>query len=380
MLNSSRISADASVEMQQDRRRLVCSDDWSVRGVAGLRARLDRLAWPAAGELHIDFSRVTQLDTAGVWILHQLMQACNARGLLPQLQGMRAEHEVLLRLVAARAPSVIAPPLESRQSLLAWLGRQAWDWLAQIRGMLNFVGANMVALARVRRPAHLRWRLILSNIQHAGFDALPIVGLLSFLVGMVIAYQGSVQLARFGANIYIADLVGHAVLRELAPMMVAIVVAGRSGSAYAAQIGTMKVSEEIDALRSMGVSPFALLVLPKLLAMLIVLPLLTVYADVLGVLGGMVVASGQMQVDAYAFLDRFDDTIKPATFLFGVGKTPVFAVIIALVGCYSGFQAQGSADSVGRQTTASVVQSIFLIIIADAIFSVAASLTQLGWK
>ena len=380
MPNTSRTSAGASVALQQDHRQLVCSNDWSVRGVAGLRARLDRLAWPPAGELSIDFSQVTQLDTAGVWILHQLMQVCTARGLLPRLHGMRPEHEVLLRLVAARAPQIIAPALESRQSLLAWLGRQGWDWLAQIQGMLNFVGANMVTLARMRRPAHLRWRLILSNIQHAGFDALPIVGLLSFLIGMVIAYQGSVQLARFGANIYIADLVGHAVLRELAPMMVAIVVAGRSGSAYAAQIGTMKVSEEIDALRSMGVSPFALLVLPKLLAMLIVLPLLTVYADFLGVLGGMVVASGQMQVDAYAFLDRFDDAIKPATFLFGVGKTPVFAVIIALVGCYSGFQAQGSADSVGRQTTASVVQSIFLIIIADAIFSVAASLTQLGWK
>ena len=206
------------------------------------------------------------------------------------------------------------------------------------------------------------------------------VGLLSFLIGMVIAYQGSVQLARYGANIFIADLVGHAILRELAPMMAAIIVAGRSGSAYAAQIGTMKVTEEIDALRTMGVSPLELLVLPKLIALMIALPLLTVFADFTGVLGGMLVASTQLDVDVNTFLDRFDDAIKASTFLFGVGKAPVFAAIIALVGCHAGFQARGSADSVGRQTTVSVVQSIFLIIVADAIFSIVANVAGLGMK
>ena len=220
---------------------------------------------------------------------------------------------------------------------------------------------------------------MLHNMQHVGYDALPIVALLSLLIGMVIAYQAATQLARYGANIFIADLVGHSILRELGPMMVAIIVAGRSGSAYAAQIGTMKVSEEIDALRTLGISPYEMLVVPKMVALVIVLPLLTVFADVIGVLGGMLVAKFQLDVGAYAFLDRFDDTIQPATFLFGVGKAPVFAVIIAMVGCYQGFSASGSADSVGRHTTLSVVQSIFLIIIADAIFSVLASATSLGF-
>jgi len=382
MPDSNPLSGGASVVLQERGRRLVCGGDWSVQGISGLHARLDRLVWPVAGELMIDFSRLTQLDTAGVWSLHRLTQTLTAQGLKVQLWGMRPEHEALLRLVEARAPQadVVAPHVP-RQSLLEQLGRRGWHWVEQTQGMLHFVGENVVTLARaLRRPSHLRLRHILSNVQQAGFDALPIIGMLSFLIGMVVAFQGAVQLARFGANIYIADLVGLAMLRELAPMMVAIIVAGRSGSAYAAQIGTMKVSEEIDALRSMGVSPLELLVLPKLLALLITLPLLTVFADFLGVIGGMVVASGHLHVAPHAFLDRFDDAVKVSTFFFGVGKTPVFAMIITMVGCYSGFQAQGSADSVGRQTTVSVVQSIFLIIIADAIFSVASSLVNPNFK
>ncbi len=376
------LSAGASVALQEAGHRLVCSGDWSVQGISGFRMRLDQLAWPKAGALVIDFSKVVHLDTAGVWTLHHLRQARQAQGLQVQLEGMRPEHDALLRLVEARAPQMpMIGRQVPRQSGLQWLGQKGWHGVEQTQGMLHFIGENVVALLRaLRQPTHLRFRHILSNVQQAGFDAIPIVGLLSFLVGMVVAFQGAVQLSRFGANIFIADLVGLSMLRELAPMMVAVIVAGRSGSAYAAQIGTMKVSEEIDALRGMGISPMELLVLPKLLAMLIVLPLLTVYADFLSVIGGMVVANGQLHVDAYAFLDRFDDAVKPATFLFGVGKAPVFAVIITLVGCYSGFQAQGSADSVGRQTTTSVVQSIFLIIIADAIFAIASSLLNTVFK
>jgi len=371
----------ASFELLESGQRLICDGDWSVQGIPGLRTRLEHCSWPTQGELSIDFSRVLHLDTAGVWALHCLMQARKAAGVAVKLTGMRPEHEEFLRLVQARAPQPTPPLKTVPLTLLQQLGQHGWRWVSQTVGMLSFVGENCVALLHIlRRPSRLRFRLIFSQAQQAGFDALPIVGLLSFLIGMVVAFQGSVQLARFGANIYIADLVGLAMLRELAPMMVAIIVAGRSGSAYAAQIGTMKVSEEIDALRSMGISPLELLVLPKLLGLLIALPLLTVFADITGVLGGMVVASAHMQIDAYAFLDRFDDAVKPAAFLFGIGKAPVFAVIITLVGCYAGFQAQGSADSVGRQTTASVVQAIFLIIIADAVFSIAASMVKLGFR
>ena len=218
---------------------------------------------------------------------------------------------------------------------------------------------------------------MLSNLRSAGFDALPIVGLLSFLLGIVVAYQGADQLRQYGANIFIADLVGLSMLREFAPLMTAIIVAGRSGSAYAAQIGTMSVNEEIDALRALGIAPLDLLVLPKILALSIALPLLTVFADVLGVFGGMLMARAQLGVGFGEFLDRLVKAVSVTAYLVGVCKAPVFAFIIAVVGCFHGFRTRGGADSVGRQTTRSVVQSIFLVIVADALCSVAFSVLDL---
>ena len=223
----------------------------------------------------------------------------------------------------------------------------------------------------------MRWRAILHNIQTAGFSALPIVGLLSFLLGIVVAYQGAEQLRRYGANIFVADLVGLSMLREFAPLITAIIVAGRSGSAYAAQIGTMAVTEEIDAMRTIGIAPIDLLVLPKILALLIALPLLTVYADVLGVFGGMIMARAQLGVGFEDFLERLLSAITLTDYLIGIGKAPVFAAIIAVVGCFQGFRTHGGADSVGRQTTRSVVQSIFLVIVADALFSIVFSILKL---
>jgi phospholipid/cholesterol/gamma-HCH transport system permease protein len=210
----------------------------------------------------------------------------------------------------------------------------------------------------------------LFNIRSAGVDALPIVAILSFLLGIVVAYQAADQLRRFGANIFVADLVGLAMLREFAPLITAVILAGRSGSAYAAQIGTMAVTEEIDAMRTIGLSPIEVLVLPKLLALLVAVPLLTVFADILGVAGGMVMAQAQLGVGYADFLDRFVNAISVTSYLVGIGKAPVFAAIIALVGCFQGLRTRGGADSVGRQTTRSVVQAIFLVIVADAVFSI----------
>jgi len=240
--------------------------------------------------------------------------------------------------------------------------------------MLSFVGESAHALAGcVRHPRRLRWRPILFNMRTAGFDALPIVGLLSFLLGVVVAYQGADQLRRYGANIFVVDLIGVSMLREFAPLITAIIVAGRSGSAYAAQIGTMAVTEEIDAMRTLGIPPLEMLVLPKVLALLVALPLLTVFADVLGVLGGMLMAKAQLDVGYGEFLDRFVKAVSLTTLAVGLAKAPVFALIIAMVGCFQGFRTQGGPDSVGRQTTRAVVQSIFLVIVADALFSVAFS-------
>ena len=248
--------------------------------------------------------------------------------------------------------------------------------------MLTFVGESAGAFATcVAHPSRLRWRPILFNLRSAGFDALPIVGLQSFLLGIVVAYQAADQLRQFGANIFVADLVGLSMLREFAPLITAIIIAGRSGSAYAAQIGTMAVTEEIDAMRTIGIAPIELLVLPKIIALMIALmialPLLTVFADVLGVLGGMIMARAQLGVTFGEFLDRFVKAVSITAYLIGVGKAPVFAAIITIVGCFQGFRTRGGADSVGRQTTRSVVQSIFLVIVADALFSIAFSTLDL---
>ena len=271
------------------------------------------------------------------------------------------------------APAASQPPAALEQ-----LGRGADDFYRQSVALLAFIGETACALAAcIAHPARMRWRPILHNIRSAGFDALPIVGLLSFLIGIVIAYQSAAQLRKYGANIFVADVVGLSMLREFAPLITAIILAGRSGAAYAAQIGTMSVTEEIDAMRTLGIAPLEVLVLPKLLALVIALPLLAVFADVLGVFGGMIMARAHLGVGFGDFLDRFVNAVSVTDYLIGIGKTPVFAAIIVVVGCFQGFRTKGGADAVGRQTTRSVVQAILFVIVADSIFSIALSALNL---
>jgi phospholipid/cholesterol/gamma-HCH transport system permease protein len=268
-------------------------------------------------------------------------------------------------------------PLKSH-SLLDRLGRAVVSVISEAMALLTFVGESANAFGDwIVHPSRIRWRPILFNIRSAGVDALPIVGLLSFLLGVVVAYQSADQLMRYGANIFIADIVGISMLREFAPLVTAIIIAGRSGSAYAAQIGTMEVTEEIDAMRTVGIPPLGLLMLPKLIALMIALPLLTVFADLLGVAGGMVMAQSQLAVSYGEFLDRLVKAVGIGTCLVGIGKAVIFAAIIAVIGCFQGFRTRGGADSVGRQTTRSVVEAIFLVIVADALFSVVFSALDL---
>ena len=258
------------------------------------------------------------------------------------------------------------------------IGRSTVAHRDKALAMLSFVGESSIALGGwILHPGRIRWRPILFNVRSAGFNALPIVGLLSFLLGIVVAYQGADQLRQYGANIYVTDLVGLSMLREFAPLMTAIIIAGRSGSSYAAQIGTMAVTQEIDAMRTLGIAPLEMLVLPKLIALVIAMPLLTVFADVLGVLGGMIMAQVQLGVSFSEFLGRFPHAVSVTSYLIGIGKAPVFAVLIALVGCFQGFLTRGGPESVGRHTTRAVVQSIFLVIVADALFSIAFSILDL---
>jgi len=350
-----------------------CIGAWVLRAITQLDRRLAAQPSSGDGDLLIDATAVTAMDTSGAWLLHRAVRAFEARGRVVRVQGLRPEFDALFRLVVSRAPALRAPA-PAAPGALARIGQQAWRGVIGAFGLLSFVGEAAVAFMRaLSRPRRIRWRSIFYNLEMAGFDALPITGMLSFLLGIVIAYQGAEQLRQVGANIYIVDLVGLSMVRELSPLITAIIVAGRSGSAYTAQIGTMKVTEEIDALRTVGIAPMDQLVLPKVLALVLALPLLTVYTDIMGVLGGMIMARAQLDVSFTTFLDRLDEAVSLKSYLIGIGKAPVFAAIIALVGCYQGFQVRGSAESVGRQTTVSVVHSIFLVILSDALFSVAFS-------
>lgn len=347
-----------------------CTGAWTVHGIAQLEQQLAAFPWPVGKEVVIDGSVISSLDTSGAWLLLRTTRFLERQGRRVHTKGLRPEFDALLQLLAANAgkPEAAAP---TKAGLLMGIGQWGWNGMHGLFDMLAFTGESATALLRsFAQPHRIRWRPIMHNLQTAGFQALAISGLLSFLMGVVIAYQGADQLQRFGANIFIADLVGLAMIRELAPLLTAIIVAGRSGSAYAAQIGTMKINEEIDALRTIGIGVQDLLVLPKLLALIIALPLLTVYCDVTGVLGGMLMARSQLDVSFSVFLNRLVEAISLSSFLTGIAKAPVFAAIIALVGCFHGLQVSGSADSVGRRTTVSVVQSIFLVIVADALFSV----------
>ena len=390
---------------QASPQQLTLSGSWTARGLGRGRDLFETLASAAqpsgappdapsgAAEarstVSADATQVDALDTAGAWVLHQGLQRLRVQGVEVTLQGLRPAFAQLLALVdkpdadatppdPSKPPKPAPTPAPPQPGLVNRLGRSSTEALRGAADLLGFVGEAALALAGcLAHPARWRWRAIGHNIRTAGVDALPIVGLLSFLLGVVVAYQAADQLRRYGANIFVADLVGLSMLREFAPLITAIIIAGRSGSAYAAQIGTMAVTEEIDALRTLGISPQELLVLPKIIALVITLPLLTVFADVLGVFGGMVMARAQLDVGFADFLDRFVKAVSATSYLTGIGKAPVFAAIIATIGCYQGMRTRGGADSVGLQTTRSVVQSIFGVIVADALFSVAFSVLDL---
>ena len=334
---------------------------------------MTKIQWPDGGGLVWDVVNILAMDTGGAVVLHRTLTQLRHQGRQISVEGLRPEYEELLHVVSSNWGRVsgLEPLLEDySQQLEQWGNRQ----VQQAVKTLEFLGECAVTVIQsLKRPSLIRKQALIHSLEQDGFRALPITGLLAFLLGFVIAYQGAEQLRQFGANIFVVDLVGISLLREIAPLIVAILIAGRSGSAYAAEIGAMKVTEELDAVRTLGVSPMQLLVVPRVCALVIAVPLLTVYADVLGVMGGALIASTQLNVSFTEFVSRFEEAVAVRHFFIGIGKAPFFAMIIALVGCYQGFQIRGSVDDVGRRTTISVVQSIFLVIVFDAFCSIVLS-------
>lgn len=345
---------------------------WRIRRLAALSGEPSDSALPGSGTVVVDGSGLEALDTAGAWMIRRLCRRLADAGLTIERRGFSARNDALVRLVEPADGTVEeATRARYRRSLLGRVGERAAEALDYAFGLLSFAGELVVCLIySLRHPSRLRWRELVQGIYRAGYQALPITGLLAFLLGVVIAYQGASLLRAYGADIFVVDLVALSMVRELAPMITAIIVAGRTGSAYTAQIGTMSVTEEVEALRTIGIGPMELLVLPKVLALVIALPLLTLFSDVVGILGGVAMAKMQLGIGVPAFTARLADAVSFESYLIGLVKTPVFAAVIALVGCFQGFRVSGGAASVGEHTTASVVQSIFLVIVLDAAFSV----------
>lgn len=362
---------------------LIISGVWTARNLKAIKsqlAQLQTLVVPDQSEILLDGAKLEKIDSAGFWILQNELDKIRQEGKTIQFLNWPAQYQKLVDVVAIEKDSdSVAPASEELEpTILARLGKVSYLAMHSVLVLLSFIGEVAQSLALVMWiPRRWRPRMILRQIQIAGLNALPIIGVTSFLLGIVIAYQGADQLKHYGANIFVVDLLGYSMLREFSPLITAIIVAGRSGSAYAAQIGSMVVNEEIDAMRTIGIAPIELLVLPKIIALLVALPLVTVFSDITGVLGGMVMARSQLAVDFPEFLMRFGHEVQLASFLIGVGKAVVFALVIATIGCFQGFQTKANADSVGQQTTRSVVQSIFIIIIFDALFSVVLSLIDL---
>ncbi|HDS16853.1 MAG TPA: ABC transporter permease [Proteobacteria bacterium] len=351
--------------------KVFCTGVWRAEHLAGVERKLADHNDPVlSGPLEIDGRGISDLDTAGALLLLRLQRhLTKGRDCVP-LRGLNNAPRKLLRSLTEQG-EIAFPNKEPRSNLLLQLGRKSLAKVHEIVALLSFFGRLIMAVRYLsRHPGRLRLPELFQEMRSSGREALPIIGLLSFLIGLVIAYQGGMQLAQYGANIFIVDLVGLAIVRELAPLMTAIMVAGRTGSAYTAEIGSMKLSEEIDALQVIGLEPLELLALPKLFGLIIVLPLLTVFADIMGIFGGMFMANAMLGVSPAVFWERLPKALSQTAYLIGIGKTPVFAAIIAIVGCYQGFTTSGSAEILGRKTTTSVVQSIFLIIISDAAFSI----------
>jgi phospholipid/cholesterol/gamma-HCH transport system permease protein len=355
--------------------------EWLVASANELDRRLNNLDLPQGRQVTVDLGGVGRLDSTGALLLLRTEQALSARGNHVEFANLPPHFAPLLDQVRARGlaepvPHPV-PPHHTFVGFVARIGEVTLVLLSRLRDIVAFTGLVSEAAAKlVVRPRRLRAVATLVQMEQVGLNALPIVGLLSFLIGVVMAYQGADQLRRFGAEIYTVNLLGVSILRELGVLLSAIIIAGRSGSAFTAQIGTMQVNEEIDAMRTLGLDPVEVLVLPRLLGLVITLPLVVFFADLMGLLGGALMSWVVLDINIPTFISQLHGAVSEGTLWVGVVKAPFFAAIIALVGCYEGLNVTRSAESVGRLTTQSVVESIFFVIVTDAAFSIIFSILK----
>lgn len=366
--------APAGFDRAADRGRLALRlwGAWTVRHSVRLDRALSGVA-AAPGGLVLDLGGLAALDTAGAWLIARTTARFAALGGAVEFAAGRPEHLSLISAVAAATPepteAQAGPP--AFQRLLAEFGAQIAGAFDTARQILGFAGLILASLGRTLvEPRRLRLTSLVYHMEQAGLNAVPIVALMSFLIGAVLAYQGAEQLQRFGAEPFTVNLVTVSVLREIAILLTAIMVAGRSGSAFTAQLGSMKMREEIDAIRTLGLDPVEILILPRVLALVLTLPLLGFLAAMAGLAGGGLVCWVALDLTPVIYIQLVRDSVEVWSYWVGIIKAPVFAFLIAVIGCFEGMRVTGTAESVGQRTTQSVVEGIFTVIIADAVFSI----------
>lgn len=348
------------------------SGNLDITTIAALDKRLKAIDQPIG---LIDMADTGHIDTVGAWVVYRL-----ARDQRCEIVNLSESGSRLVEAVGRSDISDIEPPHRPNvvSRVLASVGEATMTALGSMLGMLGFFGALVRSLlSLIAHPRRIRWAATVRHFELVGVSALGIVGLMSFLIGIVIAQQGAVQLRQFGAEVFTVNLVGRLTIRELGVLMTAIMVAGRSGSAFAAQIGTMKLTEEVDAMRTIGVSPVEALVLPRVTAAVLMMPLLGFYSMIVAMIGGAFLCWIVLEIPPATFVVRIQEVVPITDFYVGMIKAPVFGLIIALAGCYQGMQVRGNAEEVGMRTTAAVVQAIFMVIVLDAFFAV--FFTEVGW-
>jgi phospholipid/cholesterol/gamma-HCH transport system permease protein len=364
---------DLLLSAEADRLELAATGAWVVAVADTLEKRVERAAPPAAGTLVLDLARVEALDVYGAWLLQRLVRDATARGQSIRVESVPERFRALLERVAetnrrpARAPErtpLLLAPVERT-------GRAVIGAGADLLGLVATIGALAGAFGRaVLRPASLRFTSIVHHLDRVGWQAVPIVLLITFLIGCIIAQQAIFHFRKFGADDYVVDLVGILILREIGVLLVAIMVAGRSGSAYTAELGSMKMREEIDALRTMGRDPVEVLMLPRVLALLLALPMLTFLGAMAALFGAGLVAWLYGDMAPAIFLSRLQEAVSTTELKVGMVKAPFIALVIGAIACREGLAVKGSAESLGLHTTSSVVKAIFLVIVLDGLFAI----------
>jgi phospholipid/cholesterol/gamma-HCH transport system permease protein len=365
---STRFQVDTAADGKQV---LSVAGDWTVWTVASIEERLR--ASKVRHDATLDVSELEKLDTSGAYLIDRALGAREGNDNPIPIQGRHPSAERLLGEVRRASPA--APPDPIRPpgiiALLDRAGHGAMDAWKELLGTLSFIGETMATLFRLAiNPRRIRWTSVVAVMEESGLDALPIVSFLAFFIGLVIAFIGANLLAMFNASVFTVELVGIGMLREFGVVITAILLAGRTDSAFTAQIGAMKMRQEIDAMRTIGIDPMEALVAPRLIALVVMSFFLTFAAMIAGIAGGLVAAWGAMDISPQMFVSRFQEVVPEQHFWVGIVKAPVFALVIALVGCRQGMLVEGDVVSLGRRTTSAVVQSIFLVITIDAMFAI----------